>query len=432
MPPARPSTKWDPDPNDPTIRRWRDNLRRGSIATGDAWFRALRRFCAKTEHTPNDLLKLKPRDLRDVFLDFVSSDEKRGAGGAYTAYTVKVARSWLKFNDVIPPSGVKVRSADTTFEETALSADQLRAVLGAAGPREKVGILLMATAGVRPEVLGNFLGTDGLVLGDLLELVVEKGSVSFPKTPTPVVVRRDLSKANHRYYTFLGEEGAGAVTDYLNGRLVAGERLDAVTPLYAPERTDLTDRRFVRTSKIGNQIRRALRAAGLANRPYALRTTAASRFAECENRGLVSHRFWQHWLGHSGDMSARYTVNRGKIPPTLLEEMRTAYRRCEPYLSTAPTKGEMEDRDLQTKRLLLLAVGYAENEIDKMKVSEMEGEDLVDAIRKSPARTGDGKAQAQQVISEDELPRYLSDGWRAVMPVNGSRFVVERSYGPVA
>jgi hypothetical protein len=427
MPPARPASKWDPNPDDPAIRRWRDNLRRGSAATGDAWFRALRRFCAETGHTAHGLLKLKPRTLRDVFLDFVLADEKRGAGGSYTAYTVKVARNWLKFNGLTPPAGVKIRSADTTFEETALSPDKIRATLGAAGPRERAAILLMATAGVRPEVLGNFLGTDGLVLGDLPELEVGAKTVKFPKTPTPVVIRRDLSKANHRYVTFLGEEGVGAVTDYLNSRLAAGEGLDATTPLYAPERRDLTDRRFVRTTKVGNGIRRALRAAGLFDRPYVLRTTAASRFSQCENRGLVSHSFWQSWLGHAGDMSARYSVNRGKLPQSLLQEMRAAYRRCEPYLSTAPTRGELEDRDLETKRLLLLAVGYAEEQVDRMKVGGMMTEELVDLIRKSPARSGAGALQRQHVIPESESPKCLADGWVARMPVNGAKFVVEQS-----
>lgn len=426
MPQARLPSKWDPDPEDPAICRWRDNLRRGSVATGDAWFRALRRFCAETGHTAHDLLKLKPRVLRDVFLDFVSADEKRGAGGSYTAYTVKVARNWLKFNGVPPPSGVKVRGADVTYEETALSPDQLRAVLGAAGLREKAAVLLMASAGVRPEVLGNFLGDDGLVIGDLPEIEIEAKTVRFPKTPTPIVVRRDLSKANHRYFTFIGEEGAGAVVDYLNSRIAAGERLEATTPLYAPERTDLTDRRFVRTSKIGNAIRLALRSAGLPNRPYVLRTTAASRYAECENRGLVSHSVWQHWLGHTGDLSARYSVNRGKLSPTLSEEMRAAYRRCEPHLSTTPTRGEVQDRDLETKRLLLLAVGYTEEQVEKMGVPELKTEALVEAIRTSPARRGEGVSQRQHVIPESELPRYLAEGWIARMPVNGSKFVVER------
>lgn len=426
MPPARPPSKWDLDPRDPTISRWRDNLRRGSVATGDAWFRALRRFCVETQTSAHDLLALKPEGLRDVFLDFVSADEKRGSAGSYTAYTVKVARNWLKFNGVNPPGGVKIRSADTTFEETALSPDQLRAVLGVAGPREKTAILLMATAGIRPEVLGNFLGSDGLVLGDFPEMEIGKSRVLIARFPTPVVVRRDLSKANHRYYTFLCEEGALAALDYLNARLSAGEELHSLTPIYTPERTDLTKRQFVRTSKIGEQIRRVLRAAGLANRPYVLRTTAASRYAECENRGLVSHPFWQSWLGHTGDMSARYTVNRGKIPSSLLEQMRSAYRRCEPYLSTAPTRGEVEDRDLQTKRFVLLALGYTKEQVDKMSVAEMSTVEMEDSIARSPKLTSSPTPPRQIVIDESALARYLADGWTARMPVNGSKFVVEK------
>jgi hypothetical protein len=67
VPPARAATKWDPDPSNPTIRRWRENLRRGSVATGDARFRALRRFCGETQHNAEDLLKLKPKGNHSAF-----------------------------------------------------------------------------------------------------------------------------------------------------------------------------------------------------------------------------------------------------------------------------------------------------------------------------------------------------------------------------
>lgn len=423
MPPARTPTRWDPNPDDPAVRRWRENLTRGSVATGDAWFRALRRFCAETEHTPGDLLVLKPQTLRDVFLDFVASDEKRGVGGSYTAYTVKVARSWLRFNGAVPPSGVKIRAADTVFEETALTPEQVRASVGAAAPRERMAILLMATGGVRPEVLGDFLGSDGLTLGDLPELSIERSGPSFGNSPSPVLVRRELSKASHRYYTFLGEETIASVVDYLTCRMAQGEKLTAASSIYAPERPDLSSRRFVRTTNIGTNVRRALRAAGLSNRPYVLRTTAASRFAECENRGLVAHALWQHWLGHKGDMSARYSVNRGKLPPTLLEEMRAAYHRCEPFLSTNPTAARSEDTTREACRVLLSA-WYTDAEIAKLDLSDREV--VIDALRKGAGKSQGSIEPRQRVVDQDELPRFLEGGWRAVVPVNGSKFVVER------
>ncbi|MGI0156305.1 MAG: hypothetical protein ACREDE_09290, partial [Thermoplasmata archaeon] len=284
-------------------------------------------------------------------------------------------------------------------------------------------ILLMATAGLRPEVLGNFLGTDGLTLGDFPELSITRTGVSFPNTPAPILVRRELSKANHRYFTFVGEEGAGAVVDYVGSRIANGQKVAISSPLYAPERPDLSPRQFVRTTNIGTGVRRALRAAGLPNRPYVLRTTAASRFAECENRGLVSHALWQHWLGHKGDMSARYSVNRGKIPATLLEEMRDAYERCEPFLSTSGAAARAADTNREAYRVALSA-WYSDKEIGQIDLNDVEA--VVNALRKGATRSGLQAGPKQQVIPEADLQTYLDQGWLARMQVNGSKFVVER------
>jgi len=76
MPPACAATKWDPDREDPSIRRWRENLRRGCVATGDAWFRALRRYCGESQRTAHDVLRLKPKSRRDLFMDFATSGSR--------------------------------------------------------------------------------------------------------------------------------------------------------------------------------------------------------------------------------------------------------------------------------------------------------------------------------------------------------------------
>jgi hypothetical protein len=214
------------------------------------------------------------------------------------------------------------------------------------------------------------------------------------------------------------------VIDYVSSRAAGGEKLSPVTPLYAPERPDLSPRQFVRTTNIGASIRRAFRSAGIADRPYVLRTTAASRFAECENRGLVPHPVWQHWLGHKGDMSARYSVNRGKIPGSLLEEMRAAYRRCEPFLSTNPVAARTEDTTREAYRVLLSA-WYTDADIAKIDLNDREA--VIDALREGAGKANGARESRQQVVDEQDLPRLFAEGWRAVMPVNGSKFVVERA-----
>jgi len=423
VPPVRAATKWDPDPDDPTIRRWRENLRRGSVATGDAWFRALRRFCGETQHSAQDLLKLKPKALRDLFMDFAAADEKRGAGGSYTAYTLKVAKNWLRFNGITPPAGVKVKGADTVFEETALSVDQLRAALNAGSPRERIAIVLVAQSGVRPEVIGSFEGTDGLRFRDVPELEIEGRSVRPRKTPMVISVRPELSKASHRYVTFLGEEGTRIVVDYAQARIATGERLGPESAVFPPERADLTQRTFMRTTKIGDAIRHAFRTAGLPNRPYVLRTTAASRFAEAENRGLVPHSFWQHWLGHSGDMSARYSVNRGKIPASLVEEMRAAYKRCEPFLSTVPSRNE-QDAQAKIAKVMLMGLGYTEEDLASVDFDNLDVGTFQELVTKKMGQNASASQTRQRLVDSEELPHYLEEGWKVVTAVNGHQVVL--------
>ena len=53
-------------------------------------------------------------------------------------------------------------------------------------------------------------------------------------------------------------------------------------------------------------------------------------------------------MGHKGDIEARYTTNKGRLPDELLRDMRRAFRESEPFLSTA-TEVQEQDR----KQLLL-------------------------------------------------------------------------------
>lgn len=83
----------------------------------------------------------------------------------------------------------------------------------------------MAHSGLRIETLGNYEGTDGLRVRDLPEMRLDRKSVRFERIPAVVIVREELSKAGHRYFTFLSEEGCQYLKDYLEERMKQGERL---------------------------------------------------------------------------------------------------------------------------------------------------------------------------------------------------------------
>jgi len=54
-----------------------------------------------------------------------------------------------------------------------------------------------------------------------------------------------------------------------------------------------------------------------------------------ESKGKISHPYLQFLMGYKGDIEARYSTNKGILPPDMSEDMRNAYKACEPFLTTS-------------------------------------------------------------------------------------------------
>ena len=406
---------------DEDIRRWYENLGRGSRATADINIRRLAAFCAAVEITPAGLTRLDARDIHNRILDFVSVEEKRGVAGSYIVRTIKAAKSWLLHNGIKVDRPVKVRGSNETpslKEERIPTPLELRSILLAGTPRIRAACCLVAFSGVRPEVLGNYLGTDGLRLGDFPELVIGKDAIRFEKSPTVVRVRPELSKNSNGYLTFLAREGCEYLVQYLEERRRAGERLVVDSDLIHPDRAN---KQFIRTLNIGDSIRTAIRGAGFPWRPYVLRHFFDTQLLTAESRGKVAHDFRVYWMGHVGSIDARYTTNKRRLPPDLVEEMREAYRRCEPFLSTLPSSSEKETQ-AKMSRTMLMGLGYTETEISKLDLENLD----VAGFQKLVTRKlgpGGGKSR-QRLIESADLSDYLEKGWTVVTAVNGHQVVL--------
>ena len=199
------------------FRRWYNNLAMGSKVTAKERARVLYRFVVKKGMTVDGLVEMGVRDVReveDLLMDFVSELHGEGKSPGYIESYLKAVKSWLLFNSVQLVRKIKIgnRGATPTLDDERVpTPDELLQVLGYAGVRGRCSIALMALSGVRPEVLGNVDGSDGLELRDFPEMSVEGGRVSFLRVPMIFRVRASLSKAKHRYFTFMGGEGC----DYL-------------------------------------------------------------------------------------------------------------------------------------------------------------------------------------------------------------------------
>jgi len=319
---------------DADVRRWYENVARGSRVTADVYLRRLGSACKALNLKPKDLLGMSEKALGMLLADFVSRLEREGKAGSYIKSCVKAIKSWLSFNMVEVKVKIKIKDADDTptlREERVPTQQELRKIFMCGDLRARCACALLAHSGLRIETLGNYEGTDGLRIKDFPEMKIENGEVIYEKVPTMIVVRRELSKGGHQYFTFLSEEGCEYLKDYLESRLKEGEKLTPNSPILTPK---VTPKPFIRSTNIGDMIRAAIRKAGFKWRPYVLRAYFDTQLMLAESKGMVLRDYRQFWMGHKGDIENRYTTNKCRLPEGVIEDMREAYKRSQEYLQT--------------------------------------------------------------------------------------------------
>jgi hypothetical protein len=158
------------------VKRWHDNLARGSPITAEVRLRRLSLFCEQNNITPMELVQLgknKRKQLEDMIQDYISKLEDEEKSPGYIIGFPKTLKSWLEHHEVELKRKVKIRNKDATptiANERVPTKEELKTLLVYGRERAKVSICLMSQAGLRPETIGNESGTDGLTITDLPEL----------------------------------------------------------------------------------------------------------------------------------------------------------------------------------------------------------------------------------------------------------------------
>jgi len=329
--------------SDPDVSRWYDNLARGSMYTASRGLGLLGRFCEMHQMTPRQLADLGMRDVRtvtDLLEDHVTMMESTNYSPGHVANHIKTAKSWLRHFDVEIRRRIRISAtgpAPVLENERVPNADEMAEIYSRAGLRESAVISLMAKAGLRPEVIGNYDGTDGLQMRDLPDIVTHRGEAKCARAPCMVTVRRTLSKARHQYFTFLTGTATRQVTAYLNDRIAHGETLHDGSPVISPDHLHRISRgrnsakAFLPTSRVSKLVRETFRPR-FSWRPYVLRAYFDTQLLIAESKGRMAHDFRVFFMGHKGSMEARYTTNKGVLPEVLVSEMRQAFGRSEEHL----------------------------------------------------------------------------------------------------
>lgn len=413
---------------DADIERWHANLARGSRVTADVYLRRLENVCRKFDVTPKVLASMSEDELYDFMLDLVSSMEDRYAG-SYIQSVVKAVKSWLAHNGIEVRRKIKIRGAQDTpslRDERVPTRDELKKIFLSGDKKARAGCVLVAHSGLRIKTLGNYTGDDGLRVRDLPEIKIEENTVEFGEVPTIIKVRRELSKAGHQYLTFLSEEGCEYLKDYLEERMRDGEQIHQESPIITPK---LRMKPFIRAVNVGDAIRGSIRAAGFQWRPYVLRSYFDTQLMLAESKGLILRDYRQFWMGHRGDIESRYTTNKQRLPESVVEDMREAYRRSQEFLQTTASESTSEERLKEAfKKQLLLVAGFKEDEIEKIDLANISDEEFQSLVRQRLVGIMENNGNRQKVIKLSQVENYISDGWEYVAALPNDRAIVRTPF----
>lgn len=414
---------------------------RGSPITAEVGLRRLGRAYELLGLDPKAMIEKAEEDEKaftDALDDMVTALEERKYSPGYIEGILKAVKSWLRYNGIKLTRKIRISHAGRTptlEDEQIPTKEELARIFRVSPSRVRVAEAFLALADLRPQVLGNHRGQDGLRVGDLPELRIEDGKVSFEKIPTMVVVRAPLSKTRQKYFTFLPEEGCTYLAEYLEQRLRNGEALTSESPVIGYKMRRRTVNPFIRTVKLGDLIRTSMRKAGVWKRPYVLRCYAETQLIIAESKGKISHPYLQFVAGHKGDIESRYSTNKGRLPPDMIEDMRQAYKECEPFLSTVAQPLEQSSiiKEAKIEALKSIAknlLGIDVLEVKIAKERELEKElnidEEIELFENEIKKMREGERDPQVIVEEEELENHLAEGWRFVSVLPSQRILIRR------
>jgi len=302
---------------DPDVARWHSSL---SPSAARGYLRWLSIYCEFRRIDPRGLVTEFQKDRKsaqDGLEDWLNALKEDGYAPKSMHAGLNAMKSWFRRNELVLTREIKVknvRSTPTIADERAPTRAELLRTLNFANLRTRAGISFIALAGIRFESMA------GLTLRDLPELEVMADSVMIVKTPMRINVRAEISKNGLPYFTFLVR--AEFLEAYLRERLT-WDRLTPSSHVFVAARTVPMHRKLVRkgdpltSGALSMEVRRAMRLAGLKQRPYVWR----SYFSTALLNGRINPEIQAFLMGRSGSIEATYTTHK-RLSEEQTEQMR--------------------------------------------------------------------------------------------------------------
>ncbi|MEM3334234.1 MAG: hypothetical protein QW745_08575 [Thermoplasmata archaeon] len=143
-----------------------------------------------------------------------------------------------------------------------------------------------------------------------------------------------------------------------------------------------------------------------------------------ESNGLISHPQRMFIMGHKGDIEARYSTNK-RLLPDMIEDMRSSYKKMHKVFETRMSEISENDAKQYLQQQLLLAVGYKQDEIDKMDLSNISNEEFHNLLKNKVMGAMLNNGTKQKVVLITEVSNYIKKGYEFVAKLDDKTAIVK-------
>ena len=369
---------------------------------------ALRKFAEFCEE--KEIFEVNDQNVYDALNRFVEWNDARGIRSKTIIDYLSGTKRFLLYQDIeIDENRYRNKVSVprvTKIDDQPLTLGLIRSLLSFGLPNKKMLALILT------------LLSSGMRLAEAMNLRI--ADLELDSTPARVHIKAEYSKTKRDRIVFISDEAKEAIKDILydvapasqeeceKRRHVARSKVAAPPGRYVFDYTgDIWQREKL---AILNFVRVRERA-GLTEKFEGYRSTFHKvhfhlfrKFFLTKGSDVIGEHAAHALIGHSFYMDTYYRKSE--------EERRTDYLKLMPYLTVLSSHpAEMEDVGEKIKRQMLRAVGYSQEEMARLKLSELDDDAVQRLIREKLFATVMNNGQRQKVVSSGDVERWIGEGW---------------------
>lgn len=390
-----------------------------------------------------------PRKYVDEFIDFLMTDRSTHTTRSYYVGV----RVWLKMNGFDVKTilkGVELPVVSTIVEDRAPTKKELNLLMDFANMRDKAVTEIGVSSGLRLNTIAT------LTWGDITldpRTLYEPSLRERDHSALPALIKVRQKKGRKmpkikKFFTFISPEAKRVLLQYKAWRERQGEIITEDSPLIGSLHQERYPMRNLPNQPFGSLISgdhlskswvRLLEKAGLTQKTggwHELHFHTLRKFFEtaCINAG-VKKPYREFWMGHKGEYldDSYFRANLREhlaeyqkvVPYVAIMETPTMSedeRRIRSFLDSAKTlvmTGLMTQEQYETLELRLMSAIKTMTFDDALKMART----LLEQREKEKTESED----CQKIVSEEDLERYLAEGWRIVTALPSGKIVIEKT-----